>query len=96
MRIRNTQTGFAILELVLVVAVLAAAGLAAWYVYQKQQTVTPSNSSNNTTTASVTIPSAPQVKTSADLNSALTALDQADPSSDNADLTQLNSQASGF
>lgn len=36
MRRFNRQSGFALLEVILVVAVLAAAGLTAWWVYERQ------------------------------------------------------------
>lgn len=110
MKRSTRQSGFAVLEVILVVAVLAAAGLTAWWVYNRQPSATKTVASTDAsqgggTSASAidkspvanNVAAAPQVRSSADLNGALQTLDQTDPSAqNNNDSAQLNSSATGF
>ena len=91
MRNHEGQSGFTIIELVLVVVALALVGFGGWKVYDTHHNAIPAQSP----TASV--PSAPAVSSATDLNSAQTALDQNDPSNSNTtDLSQLDSQLNSF
>ena len=96
MRKPQHQSGFAIVELVLVVAVLTAAVLTGWWVYQHQQTPAASTSSSKSVSSSPVandVAPAPQVQSTSDLDKAMQTLDQNSSSNDdNSDLSQLNNQ----
>jgi predicted negative regulator of RcsB-dependent stress response len=101
MRTKEKSSGFAVVELVLIVVVLAVAGFTGWWVYQRQQGITVSSPAatalNDTSPVATNVSSAPTIQSSNDLNSALQVLNQNDPSAGNSsDITQLNTQASGF
>jgi uncharacterized protein (UPF0333 family) len=95
------QSGFATVELVILAVVLIAIAGVGYYV------VVNHNASSGQSTASfinaessantqVSTPTAPQIKTTADLSSALSALDQTNVGANSADSTQLSTQASGL
>lgn len=105
----NKQSGFSVIELVIALVVIAGLGGAGYVVAHHTNKAKPATTaSSNTTSASNTTtglnytspstgtPVAPQINTSADLNSALQALNQTNVTSSNTDSTQLSSQASGF
>jgi flagellar basal body-associated protein FliL len=100
---KRTQSGFATVELVLLVVILiaiAGVGYYVWYGNQKTSTTTATNTSSSTSSGyqspSVATPTAPQVNNASDLNSAMSALNQTSVSSSNADSNQLTTEASGF
>lgn len=99
---KQSQSGFAIAELVLVVVIVAAIAGVGYYVWhshnQKTLTTTASNTSNSPTyqSPSTVAPAAPQVNNASDLNGAMQALNQTDVTAGNTDSGQLSSQASGF
>lgn len=91
------QSGFAIVELVVVVAILAAIGVAGWWVYQRQNTAdtTASTSPTSSTQSPVAknVSTAPPVNSTSDLDSALSTLNQNDPgTASGSDSSQLSSQ----
>lgn len=94
------QAGFAIVEAVLIVVILAGLGGAGYVVWHRNhhkttsQTATTSSTTNSP--ASTAVPTAPQIKTSSDLNTALQTLNQTNLSANNADSSSLNTQASAF
>lgn len=97
MRTRKQQSGFAVIELVIVVVILAAIGFAGWWVYQRQHNKT--TTANMTPTTSTQSPvannvsSAPVVNSTSGLDAALNTLNQNDPSAANSsDSSQLSSQ----
>lgn len=97
MRIRKQQSGFAVVELVVVVVILAAIGFVGWWVYQKRNTpaTTASTASTSSTQSPVAkdVSTAPPVNSTSDLDNALSTLNQNDPSAaSSSDSSELNSQ----
>lgn len=104
--------GFAALEAILVVVVLVVLGGAGYeivkireHIKTPQQTATTTsnsstsstgNSSSATQSTGVTVPPAPKVTTSSDLNSALNTLNSVNLDAGSSDSSQLNSQAGAF
>lgn len=91
------QSGFAAIELVLVLVIVAAIGGIGYYATHKhsqanQQSVATSASQP----APVSTPVAPQITTASDLNTAMQALNQTQVGANNTDSSQLNTQVSGF
>ena len=97
----NKQSGFAAVEAILIVVVLAGLAGGGYVVWHRQQkAVTPTVTGTTTTSSYVSPPvttqSAPAVNSSADLNTALTTLNQTDVGASTSDSTQLGSQSQGF
>lgn len=98
----NRQSGFAVVELVVVVVLLAAVAGTGYYVMhvrsQKNQptTATASSTPSGYQSPSVAAPVAPQVNSASDLNSAMQALNQTNVTASNTDSSQLSTQASGL
>jgi len=96
MRIRKQQSGFAVVELVVVVVILAAIGFVGWQVYQKQSGATTANTpptANTQSPVAKDVSAAPSVDSTSDLDAALNTLNQNDPSTANSsDSSQLSSQ----
>jgi Tfp pilus assembly major pilin PilA len=94
------QSGFAFLELVLVIVIIGAIVVIGLWVYQKRQPgtettagTTPSSSTQSPVAKNVS--SAPQISSTDDLDKALTTLNQNDPAAANSgDQSQLDSQTS--
>ena len=94
---RNSKSGFAVVEAVIIVVIVAAIAVTGYYVWKNHNNSKPSTASSlNYQSPPVTTPSAPQVTTASDLNGAVQALNQTSVSSSNVDSTQLSNQASGF
>ena len=100
MKKQLTQSGFAIVEMAIIVvlaAAIVATGIFVWHEHSKNNatattiTVTGGYQSPTTTT-----PPAPQINTASDLSSALSALNQTSVSSSNVDSGQLSTYSSGF
>lgn len=98
-----SQSGFTIVETMIVVVLLVAAGIVGYYVWQSNKT----NHTNKPTIASktttstyqsppVTVPTAPQINNSSDLINAIQVLNQTSVSSNNTDSNQLNTYTSSF
>lgn len=100
---KTTQSGFAILELVLVgVVVLGVIG-ACVYVIQKRthsasSEVSTSSSTPKTAVASPTtaVPTAPTVSSASDLQGAMNSLNQTSINSSSTDSSSLDSETSSF
>ena len=96
---RQSQSGFAVVELVVVVVILAAIAIVGYYVWhghKTQPTSTATTNGSSYQSPTTTVPVAPQVNNASDLNSAITALNQTSISSGNVDSSQLSAEASGF
>ena len=97
---KPSQAGFAVVELVIVLVIVAAIAGVGYYVWHSHQ-ATPNTTATTTGSSSyqsptTTVPPAPQVNTASDLKSAMTALNQTSVSSSNTDSSQLSTQTSGF
>lgn len=93
MKIRNTQSGFSVVEIVIIVTVIAVLGFVGYSVYNRQQTKT----ADTTSQTAGDVKSAPEINSTSDLDKASTTLDQTDPSgSNNTDAGELDSQLSAF
>jgi predicted negative regulator of RcsB-dependent stress response len=93
--IRNQQ-GFTPLAFLLVAAILAVIGLAAYQVYSSQ-TQTPAENNNAASQHApeeATVPEAPEIKSAEDLDKAEQTLDKINPEDSNADGAQLDQQTS--
>ena len=96
------QSGFATLELILIVVVLAGIGVVGYEVWHRHNMNTMNMGTTTTSTPlnyaspTVSTPPAPQIQTSSDLNSAMQALNQTSISSSNTDSSQLSTQTSSF
>ena len=95
-RLINQQSGSATWELIVGVVLFVGVALAGFYLFNGSSS-TPINTTTGKSSSinySVTVPPAPQVNSTTDLNKASATLNQVDPSSsNNSDNTQLNSQA---
>ena len=100
---RNRRTGFAVLELIVVIVLVIAILGVGYYVWHNRKsgvkttsTSAPSTTSKYQSPTTTTPLAPPQVNNSADLNAAMQALNQTSISSSNTDSSQLSTQASGF
>lgn len=97
---KHSQSGFAVVEsvvaLLLVVAIVGV-GYYVWHNHKNQPTVTTAATSTpNYQSPTTNVPTAPQINSPSDLNSAMQALNQTSVTSSNADSAQLSQQANGF
>lgn len=99
MRIRKQQSGFAVLELILVVIIVAAIVVAGLWVYNRNKSTnetastTPINSTESPVAHNVS--SAPAIHSTGDLDKALATLNQNNPDTANiSDQSQLDSRTS--
>ncbi len=97
---KKQQSGFTIVEVVLVIVIVAAIAGVGYYVWHGQK-ATPTTTAATTSAPTyqsppTSVPPAPPVNSASDLNNAMSALNQAGVSSNNTDNNQLSSQASGF
>lgn len=101
---RNAQSGFAVVELIVVVVVVAAiAGVGYFVMHKHSDSKTSSKASTSKTATSSQTQSAstdtaavPEVNKASDLNNAMQTLDQTNVASGSADSSQLDTQASNF
>lgn len=100
MRTYKPQNGFALLELLLVLVVLAGIAFAGFWVYQKQAdkdnkpAAAASTPSSNQQPKANNVSTAPEVKSTSDLDKAAQTLDQNDPAAANsADSGSLDTQS---
>lgn len=96
---RQSQSGFAVIELVLIVvivAVIAGVGYYVWNSHKATPTTAATITASSYQSPPVTTQTAPQVTSPSDLNSAMRTLNQTSVSSSNTDSSQLSTQANGF
>lgn len=95
MKSLKSQTGFAVVEIVLAVVILALVGFVGYKVYdaRKDLSITEQSTqqSDSQSTAS-DVKSAPAIKTVSDLDTALTILDETNPGGSNLDDSTLIEQ----
>ena len=106
----NKQSGFALIEGIIVIVVLAALVVVGYYVIHSKSSnsnVAPVASTMSSTKAgtseattpsgpTVATPAAPQITTASDLNAAMQALNGTSVSSNNVDSSQLTTQSQSF
>lgn len=95
----RSQLGFAAVEvviLVVLVAAIIATGIFVWHEHNKSSTPASTTASSVYTSPPTSTPPAPQVNNASDLKSALTALNQTSVSSSNIDSNQLSTYSSSF
>ncbi len=99
MNLSKSRSGFSVVELIIILAVIGVLGFAGYRVYNSQDkkpaTDTNSQAAEESPTAN-DVKSAPEIKTSDDLSKAEEALDQTDPDSSNTDASHLDSEVSAF
>ena len=87
--------GFEAAVIVLVLAIVAVAGLKVWNA--RSATTTSATGSAQATKAAASVSGAPAINTASDLTQATATLDQNDPGSANSsDSAQLNGQLAGY
>lgn len=106
MRNSKRQSGFALLEGILIIVILAAVVATGWWIYQRQHKASTAGAGPTSATSATAsqspvandVSSAPtKINSTSDLNNALNTLNQNDPSSANtSDSTQLSTQSSSF
>lgn len=103
MKIHTNQSGFSIVEVLIVVAVVAVLSFVGYTVYDRQQVKTTDSESNTTqqitdqSSSATDVKSAPTINSTEDLDKAEAILDQTDPGgSNNVDANQLDSETSAF
>ena len=94
------QSGFAVMELAIILVLLAAVAGVGYAVWNRQQNNTNVPTHNLTFSAykspPTSVPTAPTITNAADLNAALQALNRTSINSNTTDSNQLYAQASGF
>jgi prepilin-type N-terminal cleavage/methylation domain-containing protein len=101
MSVRNNQSGFSVIELAIVLAVVGVLGFVGYNVYNRSHnatttasTSTPAPSSTVQSPIASNVSSAPTISTTSDLDKSAAMLDQNDPGSANSsDSSELNSQS---
>lgn len=101
MKLAKSQSGFSVIELVIILAVVGVLGFVGYTVYNRQQdkktTGNTSQSVNEESATASDVGSAPEIKSTSDLDRASATLDQTDPGgSNNGDASQLDSKLSTF
>jgi len=97
MKTRHDQSGFSIVEILLVVAVLAIIGFLGYTFYNNQVNKTASSDQQESSQAVMVsdVNTAPAINSTSDLDAATKTLDQTDPSS-SSDVSQLDSELANF
>jgi prepilin-type N-terminal cleavage/methylation domain-containing protein len=99
MKLRTNQSGFSAVEIVIVLVIVGAIGLVGYTVYNRQQDKATDGTSQQSAEQSPTatdVQSAPEVKSTEDLDKAEAVLDATDPGSSNTDAGMLDSETSAF
>jgi prepilin-type N-terminal cleavage/methylation domain-containing protein len=102
MQKHRPQSGFSVVELAIVLAVVGLLGFVGYSVYNRSNAKTADDSTTNRAASPQSaktndVASAPDVSSTSDLDKASAALDQTDPGGSNtADSDQLDSQLNSF
>jgi len=102
MKSSNNQSGFSVVELAIVGAIVLSLGFVGYKVYNRQSASNGSLSSQQVSTSVQSdkandVATAPVINSSAGLTNAMTLLDQTNPSgSNNTDATQVDEQLTSF
>ncbi len=102
MKLRKLQSGFSVVELVIILAVVGVLAFVGYAVYNRQHNTTSTANNNssqtvNDETKASDVPPAPVVSSTSDLDKASATLDKVDPGTSNSsDSSQLDSQLSAF
>lgn len=98
MRLHSDQSGFSIVEIVIVLAVLGFIGLLGSMAYNRvHDSKTASGQSSAQSATANDVKPAPAITSASDLDSAQATLDQTDPSTGNTtDAGQLDNELSAF
>jgi hypothetical protein len=93
-----SQSGFAAVETVLLVVIVAAIAGIGYYVWHTHNNVDKLTSTSETpdTINSVSTPKAPQINKASDLNRAIQVLNRTDVTASNTDSSQLSTETSGL
>ncbi len=94
MRQRTNQSGFSIVEILIVVVVVALIGFIGYRFYTSQADTMTGTSTSQSATAD-DVPEAPDVTSTSDLDKASTMIDETDTSSSN-DTAELDSELEAF
>lgn len=96
MRIRNNQSGMAIVEAVLILVIVGLIGVVGYKVYSTKQNA--DESAVNSSAAQAVTPAAnvSKINSTADLDKAEQTLDATNPDDSTADLDSMNSQLNAF
>lgn len=98
MRVRKNQSGFSIVELLIILVIVCILGFVGYRVYRHQTTKTNHTATTSDATkapATDNVAPAPQINSTGDLDKAAATLDQTDTNSD-SDATTLDSQLQSF
>jgi prepilin-type N-terminal cleavage/methylation domain-containing protein len=100
MRLRTNQSGFSVVEVLVVVVVLGLVGFISYSFYNKQADTdkTTDGSTSQSASQSATaddVPAAPELTSTDDLDTASAMLDESDTASSN-DSTELDAQLQSF
>lgn len=98
---QRKPSGFSIIEVVIVLVVVGIIGTLGYVAYHhlqgKDKTATTTNQVSTQSPTASDVASAPSIKSTSDLDNALSALNQTNPDGSNSnDSTQLNSELTGF
>lgn len=95
MSFRKKQAGFSAVELVIVLVVVGVLATVGYMVYSRQQDNKTANSGTSQSASAEDVPSAPEIKSSSDLDKASATLDDVNLDK-NKDGSQLDSELSTF
>lgn len=90
----NNRSGFTLIEVVILLAVVAVIGALGYTFYSRMNDQTAVKTPQSKVATDV--PAAPEIKQADDLDKAESILDQTDPGASSSDLNQLDSASSGF
>lgn len=86
-KIKNSQQGFHIIEISIVIFVVAVIGLVGWYVVGKPNKALSPSIQNSTS-----VPQAPEIKTAQDLDTAVSVIDKLDAAGSLDDINNIEKE----